>query len=678
MSFRLLSVTGVGVAPGYARRARRNLAKAAPPICVVVLLLCGASVARAGTQGEAIVKAAAAQKGVPYCWGGGGIGGPSHGYGDEDKEGDIHDCGAVAIDGFDCSGLTQYAVYKATGRQLPRKSEEQGGEYAKYGGVLVSRSELQPGDLVFFGGRSLASAEHVGIYAGGGMMWDSNVAIPGMDPREGVYERSMSTSEGPGFPYDGAVRYWHEGSTGPPPEGSYVHVSGNNTVYRIVGGAPIAVSSWSHVGGPQPVLTISQAEFNSLAEQPRDGTLISGYGNATVYITTGGAPIAVHAWSAIGGQQGRAVYEVDPSAIAHAGDGGAWNHLNRVPADGTFVKGYGHAAIYRVAGGAPLAIGNESVFEAIHPSGVPVTMVDQEAIERAGGAGAWSHLNRVPADGTFVKGYGHATIYRTAGGAPIAIGGPSVFEAIHPSGVPVTMVDQEAIEKAGGAGAWSHLRAYPASGTILRAGPEGPLYEVREGAPYSISSLPSGATAVMVDPAAIANAGRPGAWRFLRAPAVVESASPSSTPSGEGSSHDSPGQAPAAGSASSGVKASKTAHPRKRLFSVEKLGPRSRARLARTGKLVVRVRVRGPGRLWLAVLARRNPHHSAIVVGRESRSAKKHGVVSLAVHVSSWARDALSRHHRMGLRVRVRFSGDRHVEVVALPSSAVRSEQTSS
>ena len=63
--------------------------------------------------------------------------------------------------GFDCSGFTQY-VFKQVGISLPRTAEEQ-----RQAATPVSTP--QPGDLVFFGN----PASHVGIYAGGGMMWDS-------------------------------------------------------------------------------------------------------------------------------------------------------------------------------------------------------------------------------------------------------------------------------------------------------------------------------------------------------------------------------------------------------------------------------------------------------------------------------------------------------------------------
>ena len=65
--------------------------------------------------------------------------------------------GGASPSGFDCSGFTMY-VYAQVGVSLPHSS------YAQYGmGVPVARSDLQPGDLVFFYGLG-----HEGIYIGGG------------------------------------------------------------------------------------------------------------------------------------------------------------------------------------------------------------------------------------------------------------------------------------------------------------------------------------------------------------------------------------------------------------------------------------------------------------------------------------------------------------------------------
>ncbi|MBP2032296.1 cell wall-associated NlpC family hydrolase [Clostridium algifaecis] len=96
------------------------------------------SISRGGSAAAAssssIVAYASNFLGVPYVWGG------------------------TSPSGFDCSGLVQY-VYAHFGISLPRTSQEQ-----QCVGTAVSRENLQPGDLVFFG----SPAYHVGIYVGNG------------------------------------------------------------------------------------------------------------------------------------------------------------------------------------------------------------------------------------------------------------------------------------------------------------------------------------------------------------------------------------------------------------------------------------------------------------------------------------------------------------------------------
>ena len=66
--------------------------------------------------------------------------------------------GAASPRGFDCSGFTSY-VFKRFGINLDRSSRGQISD-----GVRVQRNDLQPGDLVFFQGRSgRGGVGHVGI-----------------------------------------------------------------------------------------------------------------------------------------------------------------------------------------------------------------------------------------------------------------------------------------------------------------------------------------------------------------------------------------------------------------------------------------------------------------------------------------------------------------------------------
>ena len=88
---------------------------------------------------KSITKTARRFLGVPYKWG-----------------------GESARDGFDCSGLTM-TVYRLNGLELPRNSRQQ-----YQAGRAVKKSDLGPGDLVFFATKGGNRVTHVGIYVGGG------------------------------------------------------------------------------------------------------------------------------------------------------------------------------------------------------------------------------------------------------------------------------------------------------------------------------------------------------------------------------------------------------------------------------------------------------------------------------------------------------------------------------
>ena len=64
-------------------------------------------------------------------------------------------------EGFDCSGLAQYA-YSEAGIRIPRTVKQQFDDCSR-----VDRENLKPGDLVFFTTYA-PGATHVGIYIGDG------------------------------------------------------------------------------------------------------------------------------------------------------------------------------------------------------------------------------------------------------------------------------------------------------------------------------------------------------------------------------------------------------------------------------------------------------------------------------------------------------------------------------
>ncbi len=103
--------------------------------------------------------------------------------------------GGASTSGFDCSGFTMW-LYKQFGYSLPHTAS---GQYANCG-YKVSRSELQPGDLVFFASPgSGGSINHVGVYIGGGEFIHARYSV-GQVYRNSLSENYYSTY------YVGAIR----------------------------------------------------------------------------------------------------------------------------------------------------------------------------------------------------------------------------------------------------------------------------------------------------------------------------------------------------------------------------------------------------------------------------------------------------------------------------------------
>ncbi|MGI6119601.1 MAG: NlpC/P60 family protein [Desulfosporosinus sp.] len=101
--------------------------------------------------------------------------------------------GGTSTKGFDCSGFTKY-VYSGSGISLPRTS------YAQFSsGTAVSKSDLRPGDLVFFSTYA-KGASHVGIYVGGGKF--VHASTPGSGVKTSSLNDSFYSSR-----YLGARRY---------------------------------------------------------------------------------------------------------------------------------------------------------------------------------------------------------------------------------------------------------------------------------------------------------------------------------------------------------------------------------------------------------------------------------------------------------------------------------------
>lgn len=231
-------------------------------------------------------------------------------------------------------------------------------------------------------------------------------------------------------------------------EGDFLQSATTKQVFRVIGGAPIPVTTWDAYGGRQPTRVVSSAAIKALPTYPRTGTFVKVRSNGNIYRIIGGAPIPVTSWRYFGGA--KSTLTIDETAIARAGSGGSWNHLRVVPADGVVLRDLTTGRLYRTAGGAPIFLTRTG---AVPDASTPV-LVDPTTIANGGKAGKWRHLRYVPANGTFLVGTASGSVYRVSGGVPQRI----TSWAPYGGRQPFTYVDQVAIDRAGRPAPWNHLR----------------------------------------------------------------------------------------------------------------------------------------------------------------------------------------------------------------------------
>lgn len=83
--------------------------------------------------------------------------------------------GQSAKSGFDCSGFIGYVFREELGLKLPRSTRDMIGIDAP----RVARTDLEPGDLIFFNNRGRGRVSHAGIYIGDGQFIHSSSSRSG-------------------------------------------------------------------------------------------------------------------------------------------------------------------------------------------------------------------------------------------------------------------------------------------------------------------------------------------------------------------------------------------------------------------------------------------------------------------------------------------------------------------
>ena len=176
--------------------------------------------------------------------------------------------------------------------------------------------------------------------------------------------------------------------------GSFVRAVDNGRVYRIVGRAPLWLSSC--VDGCVGLTNTTQSVIDALPAVPTDGTFLRAAETGRVYRVVGGAPL----WLSSCACTCAGLVNVDQWTVD------TLDHLRAQPADGAFLRAVETGRVYRVAGGAPLWLST------CVDGCVGLVNVDQWTV------GTLDHLRAYPADGTLLRAIETGRVYRVANGSP--------------------------------------------------------------------------------------------------------------------------------------------------------------------------------------------------------------------------------------------------------------------
>jgi hypothetical protein len=245
-----------------------------------------------------------------------------------------------------------------------------------------------------------------------------------------------------------------------------------------------------------------------------------------------GAPFYVSTWDAFK-NEARTATAIDVADINNAGKSGVWstvksrtvdvNTAHYDPAAGVydlngnvFVVAGQNGRVYKMVDGAPVYVTTWSAFN----GGQPYTVVDQRAIDNAGGSGVWRFVAKHIDDGWAIRGSRSGQAFLMAGGASVYVATPSLL-GDGQVGITAADVDGSTIGNGDGGAPFDNLLYTPRDGTYLDAYSDATgdsYYRVSTGVPARVDSLPDGVTPALVDQVAVDRAGQAPPWDHLKAP----------------------------------------------------------------------------------------------------------------------------------------------------------------
>jgi CHAP domain len=339
-----------------------------------------------------------------------------------------------------------------------------------------------PGDMIVEDQTALNPAGHVAVVdrVNGGTIY----AVEQNANPSGWHEYTLSGSTiGSGH---GAIRgivhapadhFTNGGSnTWPPPDGTFVRVSGSTTVYRIAGGAAVQLYSCSASGyypGCSNIQNISQSQLDSLPKRPPDGNFLRKP-DGSVFEMVGDSPRHLDSCTNNGYFPGCSdIVDLDGTAVDRLYE------EHPVPLDGTFVR-TPNGAIYRFAGDSPLYITGCAPFQGACDAAL--------AIPDLAGYGTY------PFEGTTLietDGAYQGAVLKIVGGAPLHLTSCDVGCG-QEVGVNQGTIEGLATQLDTGT---QHLRRYPANGATLIEGDgpnRGAVFKIVGGAALYLSSCEAG------------------------------------------------------------------------------------------------------------------------------------------------------------------------------------------
>ena len=183
------------------------------------------------------------------------------------------------------------------------------------------------------------------------------------------------------------------------PNGSFIRLTTNKYVYRIVGGAPLRIWQCAPLNNCEGVKDV--ANLTGYRPYPADGAIVRNLADGGTYRFAGGAPL----WISSCGYAPTCAGRYDLNNLADTA------HIRAMPADGTVVRNVNDGGFYRFAGGAPLFVRCDMGAGCTAP-----TMIDGQTMAKLGTyTPAAPRMRQFPPDGVVVVNGDDNQHFRFAG-----------------------------------------------------------------------------------------------------------------------------------------------------------------------------------------------------------------------------------------------------------------------